>query len=60
MGRGRLHPHLLLADAGGLPFGRMLADINAGRLHNAAQYELMGRNLGSALLGVEGKPDFMV
>jgi hypothetical protein len=38
----------------------MLADVNAGRLHNAARYELMGRNLGSALLGVEGKPDFMV
>ena len=43
-----------------LPFGRFLADINAGRQHLSNQYELVGRNFGAALLGAGENKDLMV
>ena len=42
------------------PFGRMLADINAGRQHNANQYETVARNWGAALLGLEPRQDLAI
>ncbi len=37
-----------------LPFGRILADITAGRQHVSNQYESIGRNYGGALFGDRG------
>lgn len=42
------------------PFGRLLADINAGRQHIANQVEMLSRNLGAAMLGSKAAPDFML
>jgi 3-hydroxy-9,10-secoandrosta-1,3,5(10)-triene-9,17-dione monooxygenase len=41
-------------------FGRVFADISAGRQHVANQFEMVGRNLGASMLGASGKPDFML
>jgi 3-hydroxy-9,10-secoandrosta-1,3,5(10)-triene-9,17-dione monooxygenase len=43
-----------------LPFGRILADITAGRQHISNQYESIGRNLGAAMFGIEDQKDLMV
>jgi 3-hydroxy-9,10-secoandrosta-1,3,5(10)-triene-9,17-dione monooxygenase len=43
-----------------LPFGRFLADINAGRQHLSNQYESIGRNYGAALLGTGENRDLML
>ncbi len=59
-------PARLFKAAGGaglytdLPFGRILADINAGRQHISNQYELIGRNYGGALFGTEDYKDLML
>ncbi|HEY4405216.1 MAG TPA: acyl-CoA dehydrogenase family protein [Xanthobacteraceae bacterium] len=42
------------------PFGRMLADINAGRQHISNQYELIGRAYAAVLLGGEPGKDLML
>lgn len=42
------------------PFGRILADIDAGRQHNANQPEVLGRNFGTALLGGTPRQDFLI
>ena len=42
------------------PFGRILADITAGRQHNANQYEVVARNWGAALLGLEPRRDLAI
>lgn len=42
------------------PFGRMLADLNAGRQHNANQYEVTARNWGAALVGLEPRQDLAI
>ncbi|MPZ59418.1 MAG: flavin-dependent monooxygenase [Rhizobiales bacterium] len=42
------------------PFGRLLADINAARQHNANQYEITARNWGTALLGLEPRRDLAI
>jgi 3-hydroxy-9,10-secoandrosta-1,3,5(10)-triene-9,17-dione monooxygenase len=43
-----------------LPFGRILADITAGRQHISNQYETIGRNYGAALFGIEEQKDLML
>jgi 3-hydroxy-9,10-secoandrosta-1,3,5(10)-triene-9,17-dione monooxygenase len=43
-----------------LPFGRLLADINAARQHIANQFEVIGRNWGATLLGLESGTDFFL
>jgi 3-hydroxy-9,10-secoandrosta-1,3,5(10)-triene-9,17-dione monooxygenase len=43
-----------------LPFGRILADINAGRQHIANQFEVHGRNWGRSMLGLESRSDFFM
>jgi 3-hydroxy-9,10-secoandrosta-1,3,5(10)-triene-9,17-dione monooxygenase len=43
-----------------LPFGRVLADITAGRQHVSNQYDAIGRNLGAAMFGVEEQKDLML
>jgi len=43
-----------------LPFGRVLADITAGRQHISNQYDSIGRNLGAALFGIEEQKDLML
>jgi 3-hydroxy-9,10-secoandrosta-1,3,5(10)-triene-9,17-dione monooxygenase len=43
-----------------LPFGRVLADITAGRQHISNQYEAIGRNLGAAMFGIEEQKDLML
>ncbi len=40
-------------------FGRILADINAGRQHVTNQYEMHGREWGAHLLGIEMHEDLM-
>jgi len=47
----------LFAD---LPFGRILADITAGRQHISNQHESIGRNFGAALFGIEDHKDLML
>lgn len=42
------------------PFGQLLADINAGRQHIANQFEMIGRNWGTAILGGNPRPDMML
>ena len=42
------------------PFGRILTDINAGRQHNANQYEVVARNWGLSLLGLEPRRDLAI
>jgi 3-hydroxy-9,10-secoandrosta-1,3,5(10)-triene-9,17-dione monooxygenase len=42
------------------PFGRILADLNAARQHNANQVEVVGRNWGAALLGQEPRRDLVI
>ena len=42
------------------PFGRMLADLNAGRQHNANQYETVARNWGASLLGLTPRQDLAI
>jgi len=42
------------------PFGRMLADINAGRQHISNQYEQIGRAYAAVLLGGEPAKDLML
>jgi 3-hydroxy-9,10-secoandrosta-1,3,5(10)-triene-9,17-dione monooxygenase len=42
------------------PFGRMLADINAGRQHISNQYEQIGRAYAAVLLGGEPGKDLML
>ena len=42
------------------PFGRILADITAARQHNANQYEVVARNWGAALLGLEPRRDLAI
>jgi 3-hydroxy-9,10-secoandrosta-1,3,5(10)-triene-9,17-dione monooxygenase len=43
-----------------LPFGRILADITAGRQHVSNQYEAIGRNWGALMLGIEDQKDLML
>jgi 3-hydroxy-9,10-secoandrosta-1,3,5(10)-triene-9,17-dione monooxygenase len=43
-----------------LPFGRVLADISAGRQHISNQYDAIGRNLGAAMFGIEDQKDLML
>ena len=43
-----------------LPFGRILADITAGRQHVSNQYEMIGRNWAAALFGVTENKDLML
>jgi 3-hydroxy-9,10-secoandrosta-1,3,5(10)-triene-9,17-dione monooxygenase len=43
----------------GLPFGRILADLNAARQHISNQYEHYGGNWGAVMLGSENK-DFLI
>ena len=43
-----------------LPFGRILADITAGRQHVSNQYDAIGRNLGAAMFGMEEQRDLML
>jgi 3-hydroxy-9,10-secoandrosta-1,3,5(10)-triene-9,17-dione monooxygenase len=43
-----------------LPFGRVLADITAGRQHISNQYDAIGRNFGAALFGIEEQKDLML
>jgi 3-hydroxy-9,10-secoandrosta-1,3,5(10)-triene-9,17-dione monooxygenase len=43
-----------------LPFGRILADITAGRQHISNQFQSIGRNYGSVLLGLEDHGDLML
>ena len=43
-----------------LPFGRILADIIAGRQHVSNQYDAIGRNLGAAMFGIEEQKDLML
>jgi len=43
-----------------LPFGRILADIIAGRQHISNQHEAIGRNFGAALFGIEDQKDLML
>jgi 3-hydroxy-9,10-secoandrosta-1,3,5(10)-triene-9,17-dione monooxygenase len=42
-----------------LPFGRILADLNAARQHISNQYEHYGSNWGAVMLGSENK-DFLI
>jgi 3-hydroxy-9,10-secoandrosta-1,3,5(10)-triene-9,17-dione monooxygenase len=42
------------------PFGQLLADINAGRQHIANQFEMIGRNWGTAILGGIPRADMMI
>jgi 3-hydroxy-9,10-secoandrosta-1,3,5(10)-triene-9,17-dione monooxygenase len=42
------------------PFGRMLADINAGRQHISNQFEQVGRAFAAVLLGDEPGKDLML
>ncbi len=42
------------------PFGRMLADINAGRQHISNQFEPIGRAYAAVLLGAEPAKDLML
>ena len=43
-----------------LPFGRILADITAGRQHVSNQYDAIGRNWGAMMLGIEDQKDLML
>jgi 3-hydroxy-9,10-secoandrosta-1,3,5(10)-triene-9,17-dione monooxygenase len=43
-----------------LPFGRILADITAGRQHISNQFESIGRSYGAALFGIEEQKDLML
>lgn len=43
-----------------LPFGRVLADITAGRQHISNQYESIGRTFGAAMFGNEDQKDLML
>ncbi len=43
-----------------LPFGRILADINAGRQHISNQYDAIGRNWASVMFGNEEQKDLML
>jgi 3-hydroxy-9,10-secoandrosta-1,3,5(10)-triene-9,17-dione monooxygenase len=43
-----------------LPFGRILADITAGRQHVSNQHDATGRNLGAAMFGIEDQKDLMI
>jgi 3-hydroxy-9,10-secoandrosta-1,3,5(10)-triene-9,17-dione monooxygenase len=43
-----------------LPFGRILADITAGRQHISNQFESIGRSYGAALFGMEEQKDLML
>jgi 3-hydroxy-9,10-secoandrosta-1,3,5(10)-triene-9,17-dione monooxygenase len=43
-----------------LPFGRILADITAGRQHISNQYEAIGRNWGAVMFGTEDQRDLML
>jgi 3-hydroxy-9,10-secoandrosta-1,3,5(10)-triene-9,17-dione monooxygenase len=43
-----------------LPFGRVLADITAGRQHISNQYEMIGRSAGLTLFGIEDQKDLML
>jgi 3-hydroxy-9,10-secoandrosta-1,3,5(10)-triene-9,17-dione monooxygenase len=42
------------------PFGRMLADINAGRQHVSNQFEQVGRSFGAVMLAGEPGKDLML
>ena len=42
------------------PFGQLLADVNAGRQHIANQFEMIGRNWGTAILGGNPRADMMI
>lgn len=42
------------------PFGRMLADINAGRQHISNQFEQVGRSWAAVMLGAEPGKDLML
>jgi 3-hydroxy-9,10-secoandrosta-1,3,5(10)-triene-9,17-dione monooxygenase len=42
------------------PFGRVLADINAGRQHISNQFEQIGRACGAVLFGAEPGKDLML
>jgi 3-hydroxy-9,10-secoandrosta-1,3,5(10)-triene-9,17-dione monooxygenase len=42
------------------PFGRMLADINAGRQHISNQLEPIGRAYAAVMLGAEPAKDLML
>jgi 3-hydroxy-9,10-secoandrosta-1,3,5(10)-triene-9,17-dione monooxygenase len=60
-----LAARLFKATGGGgiysdLPFGRILADITAGRQHVSSQYEMIGRNWGAALFGATENKDLML
>jgi hypothetical protein len=43
-----------------LPFGRILADITAGRQHISNQFESIGRSYGAALFGNEEQKDLIL
>jgi 3-hydroxy-9,10-secoandrosta-1,3,5(10)-triene-9,17-dione monooxygenase len=43
-----------------LPFGRILADISAGRQHISNQFEVTGRNWGAAMFGIADNKDFVL
>jgi 3-hydroxy-9,10-secoandrosta-1,3,5(10)-triene-9,17-dione monooxygenase len=43
-----------------LPFGRILADITAGRQHISNQHDAIGRNFGAAMFGIEDQKDLML
>lgn len=43
-----------------LPFGRVLADISAGRQHISNQYDAIGRNYGAAMFGIAEQKDLML
>jgi 3-hydroxy-9,10-secoandrosta-1,3,5(10)-triene-9,17-dione monooxygenase len=44
----------------GLPFGRILADVNAARQHISNQYEMLGRNWAAAMFGTLDNKDLML
>jgi 3-hydroxy-9,10-secoandrosta-1,3,5(10)-triene-9,17-dione monooxygenase len=43
-----------------LPFQRIVADIAAARQHITNQYEIVGRNAGAALLGLDATKDLLI
>jgi 3-hydroxy-9,10-secoandrosta-1,3,5(10)-triene-9,17-dione monooxygenase len=56
----------LFKQAGGaaiyadLPFGRILADLNAARLHLSNQFETTGRTYGATLFGIDNNKDMVL
>jgi 3-hydroxy-9,10-secoandrosta-1,3,5(10)-triene-9,17-dione monooxygenase len=42
------------------PYGRILADINAGRTHISNQFEANGKSFGATLFGIEDTKDMVL